>query len=641
MIKREIRRNLLSLVSAFVLFTGIAWSQSPSDWAEKLELLDAYPDVVVVNAKIATLDKNNSEAEAMAIRNHRILALGTSDEIMEMAGPNTEILDIEGRRLIPGLVDGHTHPTRFASDHWLGEEAEFMIQQYNDPQLKIAFAFGNTQEEIIAALEKAVAERAQELGPGKWIWVNLFGGSSLSESRQILPPLFPRYPDDPNAVLSRSYLDRIAPSNPLMVATTEAIGPGMNNSLARREWIKVRGEELFGLAARGRIVYDIFLRNREEDIIDFITRELETCILPHGITTFSDYYSGSPQLMNAFRTMYERDELPVRWAYWDDLGNKIDERYEFHYNQMGDIRGIGNDYIWNAGVGTEGWEQGLICTTATPIDADAQKPNRGGGNLSAGLRPECSEPANFDELPGYWNVKKALEAGLRVGYLHAYSDGTYDALIQLLDEMIDSGRMTMEQVRNLKITLEHNPMVRPDQVAKLVNYGVVLGFNGYQVQGNIKGGAFLKIYGESYMNWIAPMKSLVDAGSHPVFNTDAHLHKSTKTNPWNVRMDYPPSWVGSYWAYLEFFATRYMRDNGMTYNALEALDRTTLLKAATIWGAEALLKDEDIGSLEQGKLADFAVLDKDYFGIPLDEIHTIQNLMTVVGGKVVWKSENF
>jgi len=71
------------------------------------------------------------------------------------------------------------------------------------------------------------------------------------------------------------------------------------------------------------------------------------------------------------------------------------------------------------------------------------------------------------------------------------------------------------------------------------------------------------------------------------------------------------------------------------------VDRTTLLKSATLWGAEALFKDKDIGSLEPGKLADFAILDKDYFAIPLDEIHTINTLMTVVGGKAAWKSPNF
>ena len=639
--KRNFYCNLIIGLSVALLFAGTARAQSASDWAKKLDLLNAYPDLVVVNARIATLNATNTQAEAMAVRDHRIVALGTSAEMRSLAGPRTEILDAKGRRLIPGLVDGHTHPTRFASDHWLGEEPELMIQKYKDPQLKIAWAFGKTQGETVVALQNAVAERARELGPGKWIWVNMFAGATLPESRDILAPLFPRNPEDPDAILSRAFLDKIAPNNPLMVVTTEAIGPGMNNSLARQEWLKYRGEELFGLTARGRIMYDIFLRNRTEDIIDFITRELETCILPQGITTFSDYYSGSPQLMKAFRVMYERGQMPVRWAYWDDLGSRIDERYEFHYNQMGDIRGIGNDYIWNAGVGTEGWEQGLICTAAAPVDPNAKKPTRGAGNLSAGLRPDCAEPADFEKLPGYWNTKKALEAGLRVGYLHAYSDGTYDALIHLLEDQVNSGRMTLEQIRALRITLEHNPMVRPDQVAKLTRYGIVLGFNGYQVQGNIKGGAFLKMYGERYMNWIAPMKSLVDAGSHPVFNTDAHLHKSAKTNPWNVRMDYPPSWVGNYWAYLEFFATRYMRDNGITYNSLEALDRTTLLKSATLWGAEALFKDKDIGSLESGKLADFAILDKDYFAIPLDEIHTINTLMTVVGGKAAWKSPNF
>lgn len=643
------RANVLYCVVSLcaLIFSGLsvkAQGQTADQSKSILERLKAYPDLIVVNGKIASLGTNDKQItpfEAMAVRDHRIVALGTTADIRSLAGPKTEILDAKGRRVLPGLIDGHTHSTRFASDHWLGEEPELMLQKYGNPEMKIAYAFGNDQTEVLRNVELRVREREKELGPGKWIWVNMFGGKTMPESRDLLNPLFGRGLRDANAVLSRKYLDTLAPNNPLMVHTTEAIGPAMNNTLAREAWLKARGEELIGLGARGRIVYDIFLKNRNEDIVDFITRELMTCVVPHGITTFSDYYSGSTNLMKAFKSMYDRDQLPVRWAYWDDLGTQINENYAFLYNHIGDVRGIGNDYIWYAGIGTESWEQGLICTTAKPLDANAPKVSRAGGSTSQGLRADCSVPVDYEKQGGYWNAKKALEAGLRIGYMHAYSDGTYDALIHLLEESINSGKVTLQQVRDLKITLEHNPMVRPDQIAKLAKYDIILGFNGYQVQGNIKGGAFLKAYGEKYMDWMAPMNSLVKAGSHPVFNTDSHLHKGPKTNPWNVRMDYPLSWVGNYWGYLEFFATRFMRDNGITYNKAEALDRAALLKSATVWGAEALFKDKDIGSLEIGKLADFIVIDKDYFAIPDDQIHTIKTLLTAVGGKVVFKDTSY
>ena len=140
------------------------------------------------------------------------------------------------------------------------------------------------------------------------------------------------------------------------------------------------------------------------------------------------------------------------------------------------------------------------------------------------------------------------------------------------------------------------------------------------------------------MTWMAPMKSLVDAGVHPVFNTDAHL---TKVPVEWKDMDYPPQWEGNIWGFIEFFVTRRMPHDGITYARQEAVDRVSIMKEATIWGAEQVLREKEIGSLEVGKLADFIVIDKDYFAIPEDQIHTVQTLLTAVGGKTVFKAPSY
>ena len=106
-------------------------------------------------------------------------------------------------------------------------------------------------------------------------------------------------------------------------------------------------------------------------------------------------------------------------------------------------------------------------------------------------------------------------------------------------------------------------------------------------------------------------------------------------------MDYPPQWDGTIWGFMEFFATRVMPHNGVTYMKSEALDKATLMKAATIWGAEQAMNEKNIGSLEVGKLADFIVIDKDYFSIPAEQIGTIKTLLTAVGGKVTYKDRNY
>ena len=641
--------SMILFALIFFLVPGIAQGQSAAELTRKLERLNAYPDLIVVNGKISTIDERLTEVEAMAVKNNRILALGTNDEIRFLAGTNTEVLDAKGHRVLPGLIDGHTHPHLWAVEHWLGAEGDFISQKYNDPQLKITYAKGNDRSEVLRSLERVVRQRAQELGPGKWIWIGLFGKNSLTDSREILYPLFMQAGGQPGTI-TREFLDTLAPDNPLMVFASEAIGPSMNNTKAKEEMERILGREVFGLQARTGVTYDILFRGRTEETIDFLKRELLECVVAQGITTFGNHYYGSPSIMKIYRLLYERDELPVRWAWylgtlWGNnagpnliVGGAPEGDLNFFYQNLGDFRGIGNDYIWNAGVSNEAWETGLACTTATPLST--AEVGAGGSVLDilGGLRPDCADLPDYENQGGYRNVRAALEAGLRIAFLHGYSDGTYDALFRIIEETLAEGKMTLEQVRNARISFEHNPIVRPDQIQKMARYNIMPGFNGYQVQGNIKGGAFLKAYGEQYMGWMAPMKSLVQAGGRPVFNTDAHLHKVRIESK---DMDYPPQWDGNIWGFIEFFVTRRMPHDGITYNRNEAMDRATLMKAATIWGAEQALNEKNIGSLEVGKLADFIVIDKDYFTIPEDQIGTIQTLLTSVGGKTVYRASNY
>ena len=625
-----------------------AQGQSDADLARKLERLQAYPELIVVNGKISTMDERLTEAEAMAVRDTRILALGSNDEIRFLAGPNTRVLDAKGRRVLPGLIDGHTHPHLWAVEHWLGGEGDFAAKRYNDPQLQIVYAKGNDRVEVLRSLERVVRQRAQELGPGKWIWVGLFANNTLAESREVVYPLFQRATGEPGTI-TREFLDTLAPSNPLMVFASEAIGPAANNTKAKEEMEKYLGIEVRGLQARNSVTYDILFRGRTEEKLDFLLRELLECVVAQGITTFSNHYYNSPSIMNIYRLLYERDELPVRWAWWVGGGlgdSRVQSDSSFSaqypnlfYNDLGDFRGIGNDYIWNVGVANEGWEGGITCTQAQlPGNAQAPRSDVARIHRDGILRPSCSEPIDYDNQPGYRRVKAAMEAGLRIGFLHHYSDGTFDALFHLIEEAIAEGKMTLEEVQALRISTEHTPMIRPDQIEKIARYGIMPAFNGYQVQGNIKGGAFLKAFGEQYMSWMAPMKSLVDAGAHPVFNTDAHLHKVPVESK---DMDYPPQWDGNIWGFMEFFATRVMPHDGITYARQEMLDKVSLMKAATIWGAEQILREDHIGSLEAGKLADFIVIDKDYFAIPEDQIGTIKTLLTAVGGKIVFQAPNY
>ncbi|MBI1955759.1 MAG: amidohydrolase family protein [Acidobacteria bacterium] len=453
-------------------------------------------------------------------------------------------------------------------------------------------------------------------------------------------------------------MDTIALNNPMIVFTGGGTGGNVHNTKAKDEWVRVIGnEQTQGLMESPQLLWEILLEGRPDLQTAILKRELLECIAAQGIGTIADRYDRSTGSARIFRLLYEKGELPTRWGYFVSSGSNTVGKYlrmespsydratvadfvqRMLTHEIPDLRGIGNDYIWYAGTANESWEGGLSCTkaelpSAKPPQQEVWQP-----------RPDCAKTIDYDSKEGYRIEKEIMARGLRMGFLHGYSDGTFDALFHMLDEAVAKGKLTVEQIREMRIGTEHNPIIRPDQVAKFAKYNLHPSFNGYQIQGDIKGGAFLQTYGEKYVNWMAPLKSLVDAGTHVVFNTDLHL---TDLGPEWKSMESPEQWRGSIWAIMEFFITRnmpanktYFPANGLTYVKSEALDKVRMMKAATIWSAELLLREKEIGSLEVGKLADFQVIDKDYFAIPDDQVHTVKTLLTAVGGKTVYKAQNY
>jgi predicted amidohydrolase YtcJ len=314
--------------------------------------------------------------------------------------------------------------------------------------------------------------------------------------------------------LTRQFLDGVAPQNPLIVFTGGGTGNNVHNTRAAEQWIEIVGnEQTQGLMEAPQLLWDILLRDREDVAMELMKREMLECLSAHGIGTFGDRYDRSVASARIIRLLHEKEELPVRWGYFVSSGSNTVGKYEklegttpeqvsllvqkMLTREIPDFRGVGNDYIWMAGTANEAWERngsdrsgGILCTKAELPPESSRRPDQVWDPVRS-----CSERIAYDEQFGYLSEKEILYRKLRPGFLHGYSDGTYDALFHMLDEAVASRQFSIEEIRAMRISTEHNPIIRPDQIPLFAKYNIMPSFNGYQIQGDIKGGAFLQTYG--------------------------------------------------------------------------------------------------------------------------------------------------
>jgi len=139
-------------------------------------------DIVLLHGKVVTVDSKDTIQEAVAIKAGRIMGTGSSSDMKQFTGENTEVIDLMGKLVIPGIIDSHTHPS-FAATRFLEIDCRA-------PEIR-----------GIKDIQAAVLTKAKEIGPGVWVRVGNYNDSKLIEKRQI----------------TRWELDAVTPNNPVYI----------------------------------------------------------------------------------------------------------------------------------------------------------------------------------------------------------------------------------------------------------------------------------------------------------------------------------------------------------------------------------------------------------------------------------------
>jgi hypothetical protein len=563
-------------------------------------------DRILVGGRVLTVDAQDRVAEAIAIKDGRILAVGTTAEIDRLAGPGTERIDLAGRTATPGLIDAHAHFSQGG-----------LVRLTH-------LALGYPDVKSIADLVARVGERAAALQPGEWILGRGWDEGKYAERRMV----------------AAADLDAVSGGHPAwLVHTTGHYGVANSAALAlagiARDTPDPPGGEidrdvegnLTGVLKEtamtlvgGRVpkAGPAKMRDAIAAMSREFNRECMTGVKDPGIGGSLFYDADSAlESWNAYRDVLAEDALTVRvFALWHSPRNLEDARKLV-------------DLIAPLGKPAAGAGDGRLVSGGVKIFADGSGASRTAWMWQDWNRDRTQNDTGNRGYPAFDpETIRALillyhDAGLHVG-THAIGDRT-------IDWVVDSYALALARkpVRGMRHSIIHS-----------------------------------NIPGDRVLDAMAAMQRDFDAGypePSPSFTWwigDIYAgtfgpERSLRLNPFATYQRKGIRWASGSDFDVTPFPARYgiwsstAREpllgvhGGDPFGRAEAVDARAALRSFTIWAAHQTFMDDITGSLEPGKRADVAIWDTDFYTAPTAAIKDAACLMTIFDGNVVHRSDRF
>jgi predicted amidohydrolase YtcJ len=569
------------------------------------EPASARADRVYLNGIIFTADAGNSSATALAIRDGRILYVGSDAALARYIGPATVKVDLKGRFLMPGLIDGHMHP--------LEAGTTLLKCSLNYAALTVT----EMQQRVEACLDHTKAAE-----PDSWLEVvSWFQESMLpagvKTSRATLDALQTKRP-----IIVRSSFGHtvLANSRALMLAGITAKTPDPTGG---KIWRDAAGEPTGLLEDAAHHVFDTLLpKPTAAQDVEAAAKALDA-MSRQGVTTFLDA-SAAREDLAAFATLRKTGRLTARAHFApfiepSEVGDLkaavarvVALRKEFDEGTIGRAPGI---TVRNAKL----FLDGVISAPAfTGTMLEPYRRNAGTADQPQWVPGTSRGPDVYFPAEALATVLTALGRAGIDPHMHADGDGAVRAGL----DGVAALRKALPTA-DIRPAIAHNEIVGPADFKRYGELNVipVLSFQWEKPAGDTLG--VKDYFGPQRMKILEPAGYLAQAGARIAFGSDwpvdaldqwfAFKVGVTRTN----RPDVPEEYRG-----------RLGDDPG--------LSRDTVLRAATINAAYELHQDDSTGSLEAGKLADLIVLDRNPLTVPAEEIANVRVLETVVGGAVVY-----
>lgn len=627
------RLNLSSLllISIFQLLPGVVMSQDGSIPAELIN----YADIVLYDGQVLTADadKDFTVAEAVAVRDNKILAVGMTPEILRLAGPQTRRIDLHGRSVTPGFIYSDGDNAVPAGDILKDSQWDGRTQPH---------VGGETLDQALDTLAFIVDEKGSASSP---VFVNLTDSWAGTAMR----------------TWSISTLDEIAPDTPIAVYLDSSY------SLVNTAMIE--------LAIKTGFPEDHFHLDRDSDgnftgkagaqLSGFIGREVrpwpdpawfDEVAIPqaadslarfarHGVTVATGHMS-APTMTILNRLFHDGDGRKLAVRVYPGLDflrqNPEPERY---------LKRIGNlmDFsltdergpmvkIVGASVGPHSGSPDAAASLLTiepkttvirKLSPTAHGYNRWTAEWFTGLsQDELSEKQA--QQTDYHNVLLARQHGWNVTGVHNMGSEAIRLAMQNVSTAEAQDKKYVAELWRPQ-GFDHNIDWVPEvfdyydahpELKNLIRFGVSIntGINQRDAKPLGISNVIEAQYGRDGLERMAPLRTLQERG------IPFHIEGSEPKDHRNY-----PTW------YMQMAVTR-MSDDGDVVAPGEALDRQSALLALTRWPARFIGATGDLGSIEKGKLADLVVFDGDLMAVEADKLNTVMPVLTILGGEVVYES---
>jgi predicted amidohydrolase YtcJ len=456
-------RAILLVLALFAAAAGPASAQAP--------------DTVLVNGKIVTVDDRFTIAQALAIKGERILKVGTTAEVEALRGPQTRVIDLAGRTVIPGLIDNHAHWVR-AAEH---DELRFDGVTSRQQALKM------------------LADRVHSVPAGEWIVVlggwseEQFTDESRGFSLEELDRIAPNNPVVLQAVYNHSYLNSVA----LIAAKIDAATPDPQGGRIEKDAGGKPTGLVRGAGGVAFVAARVPLQNQEAWLAN--TRKLVSYLNSMGVTAWLD--AGGRGMgakhYEPYRYLADRGDLTIR-LFWTTIRQPATPaQVDAVIGEIRDLKPFqGNDYFDNVG-----WGESVFAPVTTQL-----------------LRVETNTRA--EDLAQMRRLLLALaERGIYVNS-HVEMSTAIDAFLNEY-ESINKER----PIKGLHWSFSHLDQVSEAQLERMKKLGMTAQIHSRPL---IQGALMHKVHGDKAWD-MPPFRRIQDSGIHWGLGSDATA--VTTSNP--------------------------------------------------------------------------------------------------------------